>query len=133
MKIFILRGLPGAGKSTLAQALSANSKSSVICEADDFFINEDGKYIFDPTKIEQAHQFCFKKFTDAINNEVETIIVSNTFTQFWEFKSYMNVAKLKGIKTTILVVENYHGGRSVHDVPEETLTKMEKRFTTKLK
>ena len=31
-----------------------------------------------------------------------------------------------------LIVENRHGGKNVHGVPDETLEKMEQRFSIKL-
>ena len=51
--IFIMRGLPGSGKSTLVNAITEVYKMQdpVICSADHYFINENGiyrlvKYIF---------------------------------------------------------------------------------------
>lgn len=131
MKVFILRGVPGAGKSTLTDSLRGKG-SSVVCEADDFFV-QGGVYKFDPTLLQQAHSYCYGKFLNAVAQNVDTIIVSNTFTQKWEFQKYLDFAKAQGIHTTVLVVENYHGGKNTHGVPEEKVQQMADRFTIQLK
>jgi len=49
--LYIVRGIPGSGKSTFAKTLGGNHY-----EADMYFIGESGNYNFDPTKIKDAHQ-----------------------------------------------------------------------------
>jgi hypothetical protein len=61
------------------------------------------------------------------------IIVSNTFTQEWEMKSYFELAEQYDYKVYSLIVENRHGGVNEHGVPDEVLTKMKDRFEVKLK
>lgn len=63
---------------------------------------------------------------------VESIAVANTFTQDWESKPYIELAKEFGYMVHSIVVENNHGCKSVHNVPQETMEKMRKRFTIKL-
>ena len=54
-----MRGLPGSGKSTLArQLLENNNGHGIILSTDDFFINSENKYEFDPSKIGNAHAVC---------------------------------------------------------------------------
>jgi len=53
--LYLVRGLPGSGKSTFARALSVNCYS-----ADDFF-TRDGVYDFDPRLIGNAHLECQDK------------------------------------------------------------------------
>ena len=44
--IFIMRGLPGSGKSTLVKAISEfyEMQDPVICSADNYFTDENGIY-----------------------------------------------------------------------------------------
>ena len=44
--VFVMRGLPGSGKSTLVNAISKvyDSETPVICSADHYFIDENGVY-----------------------------------------------------------------------------------------
>ena len=65
--------------------------------------------------------------------ENETIVVSNTFTQEWEMKPYMDMAKEWGYRVFSIIVENRHGGVNQHGVPDEKLQQMNDRFETKLK
>lgn len=124
--LFLLRGLPGAGKSTLAIALGAKQ-----FEADMYFINETGGYNFNPAKIKDAHKWCQDNVETAMGWGL-TIAVSNTFTQEWEMEAYYNLAKKHGYTVFSLVVENRHGGVNAHNVPTETLEKMKNRFEIKL-
>jgi hypothetical protein len=62
----------------------------------------------------------------------ETIVVSNTFTQEWEMKPYMDMAKDWGYRVFTIIVENRHGGVNQHGVPNEKLQQMKDRFEIKL-
>ena len=126
--LILLRGLPGAGKSTFAQQLNG-----VHIEADHFFINLAGSYKFDPTKLKDAHAWCASKTEHCMELNLETIIVSNTFTQEWEMEKYYDLAKQYGYKIFSIIVENRHGGVNIHNCPPETIDRMEARFEIKLK
>ena len=78
--LYLLRGLPGSGKSTLA-----NQFGDTHFEADMYFINENGEYIFNGADIKKAHQWCQSQvelamiqnhITDGLDSS--DIIVSNT-------------------------------------------------------
>jgi predicted kinase len=125
-ELYILRGLPGAGKSTLAKSLGGKH-----IEADMFFETKDG-YKFDILKIKDAHSWCQNMVGSWMSDNEQRIVVSNTFTQEWEMKPYLEWAEDFGYKVFSIIVENRHGGISVHNVPQETLSKMEKRFEIKL-
>jgi predicted kinase len=133
--LFLVRGLPGSGKSTFATHIW---NEYAVCEADKFFYDKEGNYNFDPSKLKDAHAWC--------KNEVETrmkdhqinqqyypeIAVSNTFTQEWEMKDYYDLAEKYGYKVVSLIVENRHGGKNVHGVPDDKLEIMKNRFEIKL-
>jgi predicted kinase len=125
--LYIVRGLPGSGKSTFAQTLTPNH-----WEADMYFINENGEYKFDMDKIKNAHQWCRNMVEDAMKRNLDKIAVSNTFTMEWEMESYNNLAKQYGYTVFHLIVENRHGSSSVHSVPGETILKMKERFQISL-
>ena len=125
--LFIVRGLPGSGKSTFAKTLGGQHY-----EADMFFIDEDGNYKFDGTKIKDAHKWCQSFVKTDMMLEYPKIVVSNTFTQEWEMKPYMDLAKKHGYKVFTIVVENRHGGNNVHNVPEDKIEQMANRFEIKL-
>lgn len=133
--LFLVRGLPGSGKSTFANAIW---NEYAVCEADKFFYDKEGNYNFDSSKLRDAHAWC--------RNEVETrmkdhqlnpqfypeIAVSNTFTQEWEMKDYYELAEKYGYKVVSLILENRHGGKNIHGVPDDKLEIMKNRFEIKL-
>lgn len=128
--LYILRGLPGSGKSILASELLQLPDSAHV-EADMFFM-QNGKYVFDTTYLSAAHTWCKDQCKMFMREERRNIIVSNTFTQGWEFEPYEDMATYYDYKVVFLVVENRHGNHSSHNVPQETLDKMRKRFWIKL-
>ena len=128
-ELFLLRGLPGAGKTTLA-----NSIGGVHLEADMYFCleDEDGKYKFDVSKLKDAHKWCQDQVYLSMAHNCTKIVVSNTFTQEWEMQPYFDLAEKYGYRVYSLVVENRHGGVNEHGVPEEKLVQMKNRFNIKL-
>jgi predicted kinase len=135
--LYIVRGIPGSGKSTFAKKLVGHD--FLVCEADKYFVDkETGEYKFDFTKIKEAHKFCQDLvetyMKDSLVNDqfYREIAVSNTFTQEWEMEHYMEFAKKYGYTVFTLVVENRHGGKNIHNVPEEIIEKMKQRFEIKL-
>ena len=124
--LFLLRGLPGAGKSTLAKSIGG-----AHFEADMFFM-ENGEYKFDVTKLKDAHNWCRHSVMDTMKAGEPKVIVSNTFTQEWEMNAYYLLAKELGYTVFSLIVENRHDGVNEHGVPQEALDRMKNRFEVKL-
>jgi predicted kinase len=130
-KLILLRGIPGSGKSTFAKSISNESTGHI--ESDMFFV-KDGEYKFDGSRIKDAHNWCQDVVGHWMNvNDFETIIVSNTFTQEWEMKPYMDMAKEWEYQVFSIIVENRHGGVNQHGVPDEKLQQMNDRFEIKIK
>jgi hypothetical protein len=130
--LYLLRGLPGAGKSTLAKSIGG-----AHFEADMYFVAPDGTYTFDPTRIRDAHAWCQDSVSNAMTlnhttGENEKIVVSNTFTQEWEMDAYYTLADVWGYTVFSLIVENRHGGKNTHGVPDDKLEIMKNRFEVKL-
>lgn len=124
--LYIVRGVPGSGKSTFAKTLGGQHY-----EADMFFMN-DGEYHFDFTKIKDAHGWCQGMVKTDMILEYPKIVVSNTFTQDWEMKPYFDMAKEYGYTVFTTIVENRHGGKNEHNVPDDKIEQMKNRFEVKL-
>ena len=134
-KLYIVRGLPGSGKSTFAEALVGSD--FLVCEADKYFM-QDGEYKFDGSKLKEAHESCRNTvetyMKDSLVNDqfYREIAVSNTFTQEWEMQPYFDLAKQYDYMVFTIIVENRHSGVNQHGVPDEALTRMKDRFEIKL-
>lgn len=124
--LIILRGIPGAGKTTFAELLNGE-----ICCADDYLII-NGKYTWSIENSKVAHSKCQEKCESLMEKQTETIIIANTNTTESQLHIYYMLAKQFGYKVFSVIVENRHNGKSTHSVPEETINKMINRFQIKL-
>lgn len=132
--LFLVRGLPGSGKTTLSIHLNG-----VAFSADDYFINDIGKYVFDPRFLADAHAFCQKNVEQAIADGIEKVIVNNTMSARWEMEPYLRLAEKWNV--TLTVIDLFDGGltdeqlfqRNVHQVPLETIKQMRRRWETNWK
>jgi predicted kinase len=99
MKVTVLRGISGSGKSTWAKA----QEGAVIVSTDDYFVI-DGKRVFDKDKLQENHQKCFRAFMDAVMAKVPWIIVDNTNISAWEFAPYVLAGRTYGYDVEIVTM-----------------------------
>ena len=126
--LYIVRGVPGSGKSTFAKSLNPDAHY----EADMYHTDKNGNYNWDPNKVRESHEWCRRMVKEAMADGKNRIAVSNTFTQEWEMTGYYNLAEWYGYQVISLIVENRHGGKNVHSVPADTIQNMKERFEVKL-
>tara|TARA_B100000131_G_scaffold202804_1_gene194763 strand:- start:926 stop:1339 length:414 start_codon:yes stop_codon:yes gene_type:complete len=119
--LYIVRGLPGSGKSSLAKKLT-----EVVYSADDFFTNKKGEYNFNAKLLGKAHEWCWGKVRDAMFIGVNAVAVANTFTQAWEAEKYYQIAEEYGYSVFVIECQNDFG--NVHDVPQESIDAMKERW-----
>lgn len=137
IKLILIRGLPGCGKSSLAEELILTS--GYHSESDQFFMIDD-KYQFDSIKLPEAHQWCLDQVISQVKSlkEIgaynECVVVSNTFTQRWEMESYIQLAQKEDLQ--LIVADLFDGGcdnetlfnRNKHGVPIERLNIMREQY-----
>ena len=121
--LYIIRGLPGSGKSTYAKAL-AEKHGIEYYEADMYFMRH-GEYKFVPSLLAAAHEDCFRNVDNAIHNGL-SVIVSNTFTTQKEMDEYVHSGLWHGFNVKIVEMTGNYG--SIHNVPVASLEKMRNRF-----
>lgn len=132
-KLILVRGLPGSGKSNFAKFLVNNIPNGIHLETNQYFINGKGEYNFDSLYLKDAHKWCLHSTKTALESKIYSIvIVSNTFTQEWEFEKYIKLGEKFGYQVEVIIKENRHNGNSIHNVPKETIKKMKNRFEIKL-
>ncbi|KAL7290123.1 hypothetical protein TKK_0015844 [Trichogramma kaykai] len=137
--VIIMRGIPGCGKSYLAQTLIQRTvglqfKQDCIYSTDDFFTVQ-GKYKFDASKLSEAHTFNQKKFKEACKKGVSPIIIDNTNTQAWEMQYYAIIGAEYGYKIKTLEPRTSWAKnprelerRNTHDIPLSKINQMLNRF-----
>jgi len=124
-KLTLIRGIPGSGKTTLANTILLQDKNPcVICEADDFFMFGNS-YKFNNTKLGDAHKWCQAKVAFFLfrGNDV---IVSNTSINMKDINTYYKIANSYSAEFEIVNCEG--GYKNTHKVPEEVIESMTKRF-----
>lgn len=129
--LYIVRGLPGAGKSSLAKVLAPENNFA----ADDFF-TINGKYNWTPSGVADAHASCQAKTEDAMKRGVIRIAVANTFTTNAEMSVYFEFAKKYDYIVQVVHAEGavkFAGSvwtrfTNIHSVPETIIEKMYQRW-----
>jgi predicted kinase len=131
--VYILKGVSGSGKSSLAEEL-VKGRQGIICCADDYLYNVDGVYDFTLANGGQNHKLCQEKFLDALEDwTVNVIVVANTNVEPKHWNFYVDAASRYNATIFHLVVENRHGGKDSHSVPEHVLASQEQRIKNSLK
>lgn len=123
-KLYLVRGLPGSGKTTFANTIGAEIDARVY-EADQWMVNSDGVYEYNPSHLQYCHRMCLSHTRASLLRE-ESVIVANTFTRIWEMQSYFDLAHELDIPCEVFVCPKVHP--NIHRVPEETIKRMADRW-----
>ena len=140
-QVFILRGLPGSGKSYYAQTLAdelvtGDQSQYLICSTDDYFYDEQGEYKFDKFKLSQFHNLNLARFINALSQSIPLVIVDNTNIKKWEFIAYSQAAIALGYQVKEVIVgevkdksmQHLYAKRNSHNIPLKTISKMAYMF-----
>lgn len=136
MKVIILRGGSGAGKSTWTKK---NHPNAVVFSADSFFTNADGDYNFEPAKLGEAHAKCLRDFVEycqVADRQNGTVVVDNTGTSVSEFAPYAQVAQVYGHDVSIftfLYDPTVAHKRNTHGTPLKACIEMHQRMMEQTK
>ena len=120
VKLTIIRGLPGSGKSTYAK----NHYNCLILE-NDMFHMQDGKYMWDKDHMPQAIDWCMETCANALSLGMD-VVVSNTFTKRSSITKYIELADMYGADWEVIRCTGKY--ENVHSVPKYVLESMESRF-----
>jgi predicted kinase len=127
--LYLVRGVSGAGKSTFAEQL-ADSMGIYRFEADAYF-SFNGTYNFDPAYLKDAHEWCQGKCKYVLSQGY-SVVISNTSTTEAEVQTYTKIAEETSAMFVSLIVENRHGNKSIHNVPDAVIQRQKSRFSIKL-
>ena len=121
--LYLVRGLPGSGKTSFARALGIE-----FVEADQYF-ERIGKY--ENSLLSAAHDDCYCR-AKAVLKDGSDVIVSNSSTSEPEVTRYVILAKKMEARFVSIIVENRHSGTSIHNVPPKVVEDMRQGFAIKL-
>lgn len=129
--LLILRGISGAGKSTFVKKVQTRFPSLVHASADFVHLDGAGVYRFDPSKLSEGHNHCFRTAVEAMQRLENMVVVDNTNTQTWEMAPYILAGQAYGYKIHLIrltVAVDVAAKRNVHGVPFHSICKMAERF-----
>jgi predicted kinase len=119
-QLLLIRGLPGAGKSTMAKSLLERGYFDMHLEADMFHM-ERGRYVYRTTSALAAHSWCANTTRVMLNNG-KRVVVTNTFVLLEELRPYMELG------FPFHIVEAKGPFESIHSVPPDVIDHMRKRW-----
>jgi len=135
-QLFIMRGLPGSGKSLISKILWFGLKMNGVTQctllsADDLRFY-DGEYKFIPENEEFVWERFEELFYEAIDNEIENIIIDNTNLRPINYELYKREAIENGYAVHEIIVGDFDVvkcfERGKHDVPIDKLQAMKDFF-----
>jgi predicted kinase len=131
--VYIMRGIPGSGKSTVAERLVESygycgpGPAPVIHSTDDLCM-VDGEYQFDIELAPARHEQNLQNFLGSLEKGVEAVIVDNTNVKTEQYAPYVEAAEAAGY--AVVFVELAHPSlevsveRNTHGVPVEAINQM---------
>jgi predicted kinase len=96
MRVTVLRGISGSGKSTWAK-----QQGVPVFSTDQFFMI-DGEYRYDATRIGEYHSRNLRAFLEALWRSEPWIIVDNTNICAWEYSPYVLAGQAFGYETELV-------------------------------
>ncbi|MBR4674214.1 MAG: hypothetical protein IKP00_07100 [Victivallales bacterium] len=112
--LYIIRGLAGAGKSTLARSIA-----DVAYSENDFL---------DETEKKNIRLECWNSVKTAMESGVRKIAVANPFSEEKEIRVYQELAQKYQYMCHIVTVENRHDGKPTHEADDRKIEEMRKKF-----
>lgn len=129
--VYILMGLPGAGKSHWAsQYIDVD-----VVSADSWMDTSSLGYVFDPQELSWAHAYCFERFLHLLQEGDRNIVVDNTNTTLIEVAPYIQACRALGARPVVVYIDcdpEVAAGRNTHGVPVEAVKAMYARLKMSL-
>ena len=128
MRVMIMRGIAGSGKSTFA--FKNAPEGMFLVSADTYMVDENGHYQFSSAKLPGAHRRCLRAFLDHIQ-EGHSVVVDNTNTTCAELAPYVAIAQAYDYDVEIVTLvcdPKVAYERNTHDVPAHTVFEQDRKL-----
>ena len=132
--LYIIRGLPGSGKTTLADnicdKINETEAKAIRVEADQFFEASNGHtilYNFDRRFLGAAHDEAYGR-TMRYLREGKSVAAANTFSTQREVNRYLRGVERCGLKVDVQIIKCEGRFSSLHGVPRRAIEKMRSRW-----
>lgn len=132
LQLVIMRGLPGSGKTTLANKI-AEQKRAVVYATDDYFIEEDKVYRYYHDRTKEAHQWNIDRTKEALQAG-RSVIVDNTNYKKSHMEPYLELAEKFKAKVSIVTAplnsrkSDFLAYNNIHNVSESVIKRMRKEW-----
>lgn len=137
MRVIIMRGLPGGGKSFKANQINEylikEGYTVAYCSNDDYpgyYENAEHSYQWSEEKVKKAIKYCEAEFDAAIAAKKDIIIVDNTHITHKSYSYYKEGAERAGYEVSFNVIKprqedlTLYAKRNKHKVHMGILTRM---------
>ena len=106
LKLYLVKGFPGSGKSWKGYELLNDGSVDEVIEADQFMYEEkDGEMVYKwhTDKVRPAHNDCRLRTLAALENG-KSVAVCNTFVARWQMQPYIEFAEKNDIQLEVISI-----------------------------
>lgn len=127
--LYIIRGMPGSGKTTLGKGLEQDNQATLI-EADDFFTDPStGKYVFESRMVRAAHKMARRQMMRYVYHK-RPVACAAIFATRREIMSYIDAARAVDSKVMAAIITCLDSFESTHEIPDDVIARHAKNFVS---
>jgi predicted kinase len=100
---FIMRGVPGSGKSSTALYLAGDS--GIIHAVDKYHTDPTGKFVWDEQRADEFYGKNFLEFSESCRRGNAVVVCDCINVEHKEFQKYIDIARQFGYITSTVVMD----------------------------
>lgn len=129
---FIMRGVPGSGKSTTAKFLAGDNGS--VHSIDNLHVDTEGNFLWNDDKEHELYEKNFIEFVSSLEKNIPVVVCDCINIVKKDYLKYVNAASNRGYVTSIVMMNppapEIAAMRNTHDVSKEQILKMYESLNT---